>query len=660
MIRKLAVLPLAAAALLAAPHRVSAAEAPQIVVFLVHGASFEQLLDVPEVRALARGGGAALMSARTVAGDRGPGAYLTLGTGVRSAAPEARVVEAPVDGVPHLVHLRAYAEENRGRSTPGLLGTVLDANEVRPCLTGTLTGPGLLMAMNRDGLARIAQPHPRIPCDLTIVDHHGSAGFRESGVPMLLGQLIQTLTQRLPGHPSHVLVMVIEAKPSVAMDRDKDELTPIVMAEGDPATLFDATGATHTLTSDTTRRDGVVSNEDVAPTILRFFGIPVPSDMNGSPIRLVDAPAPFALHAKHLENRRATVPIQIGAGIAVTMFGLVSLGLVLLRDRVPERLRRVAPILPLLIIPLAVALVAAGRLPHETYPWVVPFLVAVTVAGGVAAWAFLRRGVLVPVAVLGAAAIAFFVVEALQGWPDTRFTLLGGTALDGARFYGLPNNMIGLLAAAGLWVAAVLPPFGGFALLAGLALFAGFPDLGADLGGALTLLVAAGLWLVLSSQKPTLWRGLATVAAVAVVGMAVVLAAQVVFGSTPTHGTRFVENAGSNGIGHLFDTFKDRLLIGWRLLLRDPFAFVPVLGLPVALVVVLRPPPVVRAGFGRHPEWRTALAVLVLASMVAYVVNDTGAAAVGLGFGLAAAGILYLPLAEMSRGTRTSPGPLPP
>jgi hypothetical protein len=281
---------------------------------------------------------------------------------------------------------------------------------------------------------------------------------------------------------------------------------------------------------------------------------------------------------------------------------------------------------------------------------VIPFIVSVTVAGGVLAFAGIRRGPVVPAAALGAAAIAFFVVGALQGWPDTPFTLLGGTALDGARFYGLPNNMIGLLMASGLWVAAVLTPFAGFLLLFALALFVGFPDLGANLGGALTMLVAAALWLVLRPGRKLRWRDAALAFGVVAAGMGVVLAAQVLLASTPTHGTRFVENTGSNGIGHVATTIGDRLLIGWRLLLRDPFAFVPVLGLPVTLAVLSWPPPVLRRSFARLPAWRTALVVLVVASMVAYVVNDTGPAAVGLGWGLAVAGILYLPLSELSRG----------
>ena len=60
------------------------------------------------------------------------------------------------------------------------------------------------------------------------------------------------------------------------------------------------------------------------------------------------------------------------------------------------------------------------------------------------------------------AVIVFFVVEALRGWPDTLFPVLGGSALDGARFFGLPNTYIGVLVGAGIWLAAALPAYAGF------------------------------------------------------------------------------------------------------------------------------------------------------------------------------------------------------
>ena len=81
------------------------------------------------------------------------------------------------------------------------------------------------------------------------------------------------------------------------------------------------------------------------------------------------------------------------------------------------------------------------------------------------------------------------------------------------------------------------------------------------------------------------------------------------------------------------------------------------LGLVPLLYVLLRPTPTLEEGFRQYPAWRDALLVLVVASMIAYVVNDSGAAAVGWGFGLAAAGIFYIPLAEETWRTASEPTP---
>ena len=68
---------------------------------------------------------------------------------------------------------------------------------------------------------------------------------------------------------------------------------------------------------------------------------------------------------------------------------------------------------------------------------------------------------------------------------------------------------------------------------------------------------------------------------------------------------------------------------------------------------VTAPPATLRAAFSRYPAWRDALLVLVVGSMIAYVANDSGAAAAGWGFGLAVAGIFYVLLVEDSWRTDT-------
>jgi hypothetical protein len=243
--------------------------------------------------------------------------------------------------------------------------------------------------------------------------------------------------------------------------------------------------------------------------------------------------------------------------------------------------------------------------------------------------------------------LVFFLIEAALGWPSTLTTLFGGTALDGVRFYGLPNVFEGLIYGSGLYVAATRKRWKGVALLFALGLFAGFPGLGADLGGALACFAAAGLWLALAEREkrdtPLIWR-LVQGGLLSLGGLIVVLVANRL-APTPTHITAFTESGG----GGILHTISSRLGVGWDLLMRNPFGFIPVIGILVLLVIVLKPTKAIGESFAAYPAWRTAMLVLVLTSVVAYFANDTGVAASGQGFAMALAGLLYVPLAMIPR-----------
>lgn len=446
------------------------------------------------------------------------------------------------------------------------------------------------------------------------------------------------------GSPApEVLVVVLSTVGSEAMAAARDELHPIVVAHGAPTDLFPATGSPRTLTSGSTRRVGVVIDGDVWPTIADYLGGPVPRDLEGSVVRPVDEPPPFELHERYLDMRRMTVPVQSAAGFFVLLGGLFGVALLVLRRRVPTRVARVGAWVALSVPALSVALLAAGHLPALSYATVVPFAIVATVAGTAAFAPLARRDVLLAPVAIGAAVLAYFVVEASLGWAAAQTPFLGGSELDGGRFYGLPNVFIGLLIGASLYVVSRLRPVAGFALVVAVALFAGLPFAGANLGAAISLFAAAGLWLPLRARGRLGWRELGMAAAVVVAGTAVVLLAHRFFTDTPTHVTRFEEGA---GLGEAWSTFTHRLAVGWRLIERNPFAIVPVVGLPATLVAVLRPPASVGEALARHSEWRDALLVTLLAGLVAYVANDTGAAASGLAFGLGLGGLVYVSLIE--------------
>ena len=94
---------------------------------------------------------------------------------------------------------------------------------------------------------------------------------------------------------------------------------------------------------------------------------------------------------------------------------------------------------------------------------------------------------------------------------------------------------IGLLIGSCLWVAHRLRTGAGVALLVAVALFAGLPYVGANLGGGVSLFAAAGLWLaVRQRERLGVWKGLGVFVGVTLLGAALILFAHAISRSRRT------------------------------------------------------------------------------------------------------------------------------
>jgi hypothetical protein len=462
-----------------------------------------------------------------------------------------------------------------------------------------------------------------------------------AGLPGFAG-ILEGLVTDLPDRET--MVMVVTPSRSLAMDAVGDEVTPILISIGRPDELLSAVPSMGSLSSDTTRQDGLVANVDVAPTILDFFGVPIPGDMTGSPIR-VDGTADVAhLHRLHLDQRRIRLPLQLGEVAFISFLAILTIAaLIWLRTgrRLPASANALLRFLIVCAVALMIPLMAGGLLPRLTYVVVVAFIVLSTLALAAVSLKAGWRGPMGPFAFLGAVGLGFMVMDALFGWRGLRIPLLGATMFDGARFYGIPNAFLATLLGSSLFVATVLEPWAGTALLFGAGLFAGFPALGADLGGSATLFLAAGLWWAFRVPNRRRVERVLAVPAVVVVGLALVLLANRYLPGAPTHIAGFVERGGS-GLSGVWHAFTRRLDVGVGQLRDVPAGWLPMLGLPVVLVAAIRRPEPLRGGFAvAGTVWRDALIVLTLAAMGSFFANDTGVAAAAPAFLYAATAAAY-------------------
>ena len=445
-----------------------------------------------------------------------------------------------------------------------------------------------------------------------------------------------------------VLAVVVSAGPSAASAADGDELGTVIAAWGDPTELLASVGEPHALTSDSTRRAGVVADVDPAATVAEWLDLPYDA---GAPIERTGEPAPLDLYERYLQQRRLAVPVAAASWGAMLFVGLAAVVALALRARLSSRTLRAFEVLTSALPWLALALLLVGHLPTLTYATVVPFLVAVVAAGMVFTdWVAARRGTFVALAATGGLILVILAVEAALGWPAAVTPLAGGGQLDGGRFFGMPNVEIGIVLGSALFLAHRLRVRRGALLVAACALVAGSPWTGSNFGAAITLFAAAGMWRGIRRRRP--WWTIAVITGVTTAfGTAAVALMHRYLTRRSTHVTAFLDE--TDGVMGAIERQLERLGVGLDLIADNPLAVIPVVGTLVLLVIVLRPRPAIARSFEGHDAWRDALLVILLGSVVAYLAEDTGAAAVGFAFGFALSGLLGVSLAaargKMSR-----------
>lgn len=433
------------------------------------------------------------------------------------------------------------------------------------------------------------------------------------------------------------------------------------------------------LTSGTTRRDGLVVAIDLAPTLARMAGVPVPAGVVGRPLA-PGGPAPGAAALRDFARSRAVIwsgRLRV-MGVLITLQVLVlALGLALSLVRRLEgagllgsgaggRLAAAAR--------LAVAWTAAVPL-ALLVPWVADPPVAgwagpawsvgsAAAAAAALAWAAdaagkrLGLGATPVIAALTAAALAADLLGRLD---LVARSMMGFDLIGGARLYGIGNEHAGLLIGSALIAAGEAArrwPWARWPLTAallGLAWMVASPDLGANVGGSLAFAAAVGAcaagWH--ADSRPRVGAALARAAAGAAVAACLLLAAYLQDAGAPadrqSHLALTAAKAQSVGGAYVVSVAARKLALNWRLLRYSLYSRVLFVAMLVVMTAFWLPSGGPLRALKRHPALRVALEASALGAAVALVANDSGVTA--------AAGALLVPAAWVLERVLAGPQP---
>lgn len=502
--------------------------------------------------------------------------------------------------VPYWARIVARADSAPAEIVPGLLASAVGG--ARMAAARDLTLPALLAADRRGHVGRLGARCRARGCRPAV-----------SVVNATVAELAATV-RRLRGRD---LLIALERPPPAERGG---------LAIGIAGAGFDGN-----LTSDSTRIDGYVASTDIAPTILRRLGLPVPSQMTGTPIRAEGSPdfgevSSLGERLSQIVPRRGSV-----VGISLLVWGLAfGIAAAVLRGRVAGVALRLLA-LSVAYLPL-LALIGAALRPGAG----AERLLLVLGAPGLAALTLTALRGYRPLAVACALTTLACATDVVSGSPLTSLSLIGPNPGGGVRFYGIGNELEAILApliivgtgaalagfAAGASRRATAVTFIAVGLLFAFVFAAG--RFGADVGAAIVFPAGAAVAAAVITRR----RALVLVALAApLLALAVLALIDLVSGGN-AHLTRSVLDAG--GLHGLADVAERRLRLSAHSFGRAVSSpLLPAVLIAIGWAVWARRR--IRAWLEGSPAVLAAFAGAAVATLVGTLANDSGALLLEIG-----------------------------
>lgn len=449
------------------------------------------------------------------------------------------------------------------------------------------------------------------------------------------------------------LIMVLSPNPPRSFKELPGQLTPLIAA---------GPGIGHgLLTSPTTRRNGLVTNTDIAPTVLEHLGAPVPEDMSGRSIaiRHSDSPLRFLLRSEEKIMAAATQRKPILTVYVALVFMLLVLGALSLPLPLEAYLVRAIQFSLIWALAVPLALLLLPLLPASSLNLTALLAVSLSGLAAVLAWAATRH-FLRTVGVIAGATVFLISADILFGAPLMKSSLLGYDPLIGARFYGLGNEYMGVLIGAALIGTTILLdsyskdsrlllPLTGISFLL-LILLIGLPQLGANTGGTIAATAAFLLAFARLQGKKLTIKNTAIIAAVVLLVVSLFVVVDY-FNSTSnqSHVGKAVSLIRKEGAKSALDIVQRKVATNLKLIQWTIWSKVFIVSLLIFAFVFARPIGVFKRITERYPNVTSGIYAVIAGSVVALIFNDSGvvAAATMIIFGVVA--LLHLVI-ERERG----------
>lgn len=450
-----------------------------------------------------------------------------------------------------------------------------------------------------------------------------------------------------------------------SIGRKYSNLAPVIVYQsGSPQSL---------LSSATTRTKGLISNIDIAPTILSAAGIAVSGSILGQPGTSVPYSDTISYLSKldRLSADKFSIAVPVFISLGILLISAITIcEFALRKSDTSKRMLRNAFYLSVAAICVPASLLIVDWIRAENFSQYMMRLILAIMFVMFATYLLARlisrsshNFTSVHLAVILSITSLMFVVDILTGGRPYHWSILNCDYITGIRYYGIGNEYMGMFVGTAVMVPLVMLMNPGtsddhryFFNASGLTLcitacwFAfiavviGFPKLGANVGGLLTSIAAFSAAMIVISGIRLNYRHGLIIAAIAIIALIVFAAVDMYNTNSVSHLGRSLSVARSGGAGMLMELLLRKVMMHLSIL-TSPAAYLPILfGIPFLLMFTGRynVKPAVLDKFTYID--RVVMPIIIAGVVVAFLFNDSGIVPSALLFGTFTASTIVMRL----------------
>ncbi|MFZ5965992.1 MAG: hypothetical protein ACOYVK_02285 [Bacillota bacterium] len=677
------------------------------IVIIINEVNYEDLSAMDSVKKFIVGGSIGLMNNRTSSKASIAKAYMTIGTGVRAEASydTSQFANVNVENIPIYERRTGLTAEKTGvvnlniaelirlnldgeyGAVPGALGQALHEKDIKTAVIGNgdtdeltiRTAPLIAMdqngyidygSVNKDLLTKDGTFPFGIRSDYSKMMEYFREVYPKSGLTVIdfnditrLERYKSYLTdemytkhknailQDIDAFLDHMLesvdldnsrLFVVTPYPSANDYKNGNRLTPLIVY-GDEV-------PTGVLTSDTTRREGVIGNVDIAPSIVEYLGAKT-EVMTGRSLTFIPKVDNYQYIMERNEQIVATsknrFPVLSAFAVFEIFVSITALILILIQEKLHPKLVGTFKdvLLSTMTVPFVLLIMPLFIKTSVLMSFVVLILTTVGITYIVK---IICSNKLDRVIILSALTTIGLLVDIATNSNLIKNSLLGYDPIIGARYYGLGNEYMGVLIGATIvWATAMTDRFKISRIWAAIIftvtiLIIGYPSLGANVGGTITAVAAFLLVALRIFNIKIRFKSLSLIGTAVILVVSIMAYVDIKLMGSKSHLAGAIQQIMTAGPGIVFLIIKRKIAMNLKLIGVTIWSKVLISTILILGVLFYRPIGTIYKLTKTYPNLSIGWTGIVAACVVGFIVNDSGVVAAATATIFLAMSMLYL------------------